>query len=146
MILKELIEEKKITIAEFERKIGVKSPTISKIIERNSKISQDILYKCIIAYPELDPMWLLSGKGDMYKVKEYEIPDELMEIHIREEAERIRKIELKNKILTADNKDFRQTIRNLNDTIDMYRQRLEICEKSEVILSNLQEQYKINKK
>lgn len=67
MILKDLIDEKKLSIAEFERKIGVKSPTISKIIDRNSKISQEILYKCIIAFPELNPMWLLSGKGDMYK-------------------------------------------------------------------------------
>lgn len=50
----------------FGQKIGVSQPAISKITSGESKPSFGVLEKIMESFPNLNPMWLLKGKGEMF--------------------------------------------------------------------------------
>lgn len=126
MILKDIEREKSITISALEKKIGVSNGTLVKIIQRNSKISSDILAKILQLYPDLSPSWLITGSGSMYS-KEYKIDDHVLMVN--EELE----IYGKRQCSGCIEKD--STIRNLNEMIGIYRRKLEECEKNNQTLT-----------
>jgi hypothetical protein len=66
--LLQFIEFQRISIFNFEKKIGVRS-TIDKAIKSNSNLRSDILSKIIEQFPEINPAWLVTGKGEMLKRK-----------------------------------------------------------------------------
>lgn len=76
-IINALLEKEKINISELERKIDLKRNTIHSIIRRNYKISQDFLRKCLKSFPELNPEWLITEEGEMYKSQIQRIDDYL---------------------------------------------------------------------
>lgn len=65
-IIKRLIDELGISIAKFERKIGVTGSSITKAIERNSEVKDETVQKIKTAFPEVNPDWLETGKGGMF--------------------------------------------------------------------------------
>ncbi len=67
--LKEYINYKGMSVLHFEKSIGTRS-TIDKAIKANSKLRSDILAKIIEVYTDINPRWLLTGKGDMLLVTE----------------------------------------------------------------------------
>lgn len=68
--LKTYIDEKKISIWDFERLSGLKKGIINNAIRGNAFIGSDKLALIITNFPDLNPVWLLIGKGDMILLEE----------------------------------------------------------------------------
>jgi hypothetical protein len=73
--LKQFIDYKGISILAFEREINAGNNSIGTSIKRNSNLSGDLLSKILYKYSELNPEWLLIGKGKMLKEGEVDKED-----------------------------------------------------------------------
>lgn len=69
--IREVCEQKKISIRQLETLVGTGNGTIGKAIQRGSEIPALWLEKILLKYPEIRPKWLLLGIGGM----EYPQPD-----------------------------------------------------------------------
>ena len=50
----------------FADKCDIPRPTLSQLLNgRNKKVSNEVLDKIHVAYPELSMMWLMFGEGEM---------------------------------------------------------------------------------
>lgn len=66
--IKELIEDQKMTIASFARRIGVGDQTVRGIVvQKRNKPGYDVLLKIAQTFEWLDVEWLITGKGEMRK-------------------------------------------------------------------------------
>lgn len=65
--LKEFIDSKGITIAAFERSIGMSNASFGKSLKNKGAIGSDKLEIILRVYPEISPTWLLTGEGEMLK-------------------------------------------------------------------------------
>jgi len=65
--LEEIINLKKLSVSAFERSIGASNNSIQIAIKRGASVKDDILNKVLIAYPDINPSWLLTGEGEMIK-------------------------------------------------------------------------------
>lgn len=63
--LKEFIDYKGISLNSFDEKIFAGNGYIGKQIKRSASIGSDVLEKIFLAFPELNPTWLLTGSGTM---------------------------------------------------------------------------------
>ena len=63
--LKEYIDYKKISIAAFEKSVGLGNATFNKVLKTGGAIGTDKLEKILKKYPEINYTWLLSGEGSM---------------------------------------------------------------------------------
>lgn len=64
--IKTFLSENGIANSIFADKCDIPRPTLSQLLNgRNKKVSNEILDKIHIAYPELSMMWLIFGEGDM---------------------------------------------------------------------------------
>lgn len=63
--LKQYIDFKGITVAAFERSIGMANSSFRKSLKNSGAIGTDKLENILIIYPDLSPIWLLKGEGDM---------------------------------------------------------------------------------
>lgn len=61
----EIQEEYNLTPSLFADEIGVQRSSISHILSGRNKPSLDFIQKILLRFPEIDPGWLLSGKGQM---------------------------------------------------------------------------------
>lgn len=64
-----LIKSEKLSSSKFAEKIGVQRSSISHILSGRNKPSLDFIQKVLHAFEDLNPEWLLIGKGKMYKEK-----------------------------------------------------------------------------
>lgn len=65
--IRQIIENERLTIASFERMIGVSNATIGKAIERKKGVSSDVLQRILETFLTINPDWLLLGKGEMLR-------------------------------------------------------------------------------
>jgi hypothetical protein len=65
--LKEWIDYKKISMREFELIFGFSNGSISSQIRNNNTISSDRIELILRYYVDLNPLWLLTGKGKMIR-------------------------------------------------------------------------------
>lgn len=66
--IKELIEDQKMTIASFARRIGVGDQTVwGIVVQKRNKPGYDVLLKIAQTFEWLDVEWLITGKGEMRK-------------------------------------------------------------------------------
>ena len=65
--LREFIDSKGITIAAFEKSVGMANASLRKTLASGAGIGTDKLEKILITYPELSAEWLLRGEGSMLK-------------------------------------------------------------------------------
>ncbi len=63
--IKQIIDFKKLSVLKFEKNIDVGNNSIGTAIRRNSNLSGNILSKILITYPDINPGWLLTGRGEM---------------------------------------------------------------------------------
>ena len=65
--IKEYIDYKGITIAAFERSIGMSNASFGKSLKNKGAIGSDKIENILSVYDDLSPEWLLTGKGNMLK-------------------------------------------------------------------------------
>ena len=61
------IDSKQIKVVDFERKNNISNGYLSKMKLRSAGIGEDILNSILENCPDINPVWLLSGKGEMLK-------------------------------------------------------------------------------
>jgi len=67
--IKQLIASKTLTPAKFADIIGVQRSGISHILSGRNKPSLDVLNKILVSFPDVSGDWLITGEGEMLKVK-----------------------------------------------------------------------------
>ena len=65
--IKLYIDTKGISIAAFEKSVGMSNASFSKSLKNNGAIGTDKLENILSVYPDISPEWLLTGQGDMLK-------------------------------------------------------------------------------
>lgn len=63
--LKEYIDYKGISISAFEKSIGMSNASFGKSLKSKGAIGTDKLENILKTYPDISPLWLVSGIGDM---------------------------------------------------------------------------------
>lgn len=63
--IKQYIDFKGITVAAFERSIGMSNASFGKSLKTGGNIGSDKLENILSLYSDLSPNWLLTGRGDM---------------------------------------------------------------------------------
>ena len=59
------IRHKNLSMRAFDISIGVGNGYTSKQSKSGASVGSDVLERIIDVYPDLNPLWLISGKGDM---------------------------------------------------------------------------------
>ncbi len=62
----QFLSENNLTSTKFADVIGVQRSSISHILSGRNKPSFDFIEKMLVAYPELNAQWLITGKGNMF--------------------------------------------------------------------------------
>ncbi len=65
--IKEYIDSKGITVAAFERSIGMSNASFGKSLKNKGAIGSDKIENILSTYSDLSPEWLLTGTGNMFK-------------------------------------------------------------------------------
>lgn len=65
--IKEFIDFKGINNAGFEKEVGMSNGSFASQLKNNKTIGVDKLENILNKYPEINPDWLLTGKGSMLK-------------------------------------------------------------------------------
>lgn len=68
--LKQYIDFKGISVAAFERSIGMANASFGKSLKKQGAIGTDKLENILNIYPDISPLWLLKGEGNMISVNE----------------------------------------------------------------------------
>lgn len=63
--LKEYIDYRGISVAAFERSIGMANASFGKSLKNKGAIGTDKLEKILSIYSEISPVWLMTGEGNM---------------------------------------------------------------------------------
>ncbi len=66
--IKKILEEKSLSQASFADLIGVGRPNITHLMKGRNNFSQLIASNTLLTFPDINPMWLLKGEGNMYKI------------------------------------------------------------------------------
>ena len=86
------IRHKRLSMRAFDMSIGVGNGYTSKQSKSSASVGSDVLEKIIDVYPDLNPLWLITGKGNMVlDIEELEEPlpdygksiDEILENKIK---------------------------------------------------------------
>ena len=65
-----LIKELKMTNNSFAKSLNKSSTTINYIVDGKSKPSFDVLESVFTQYPQVNPDWLLKGRGEMFQTEQ----------------------------------------------------------------------------
>lgn len=99
--LKQYIDFKGISVAAFERSIGMANASFGKSLKKQGAIGTDKLENILNIYPDISPAWLLKGEGNMILTGEVSQPTQepaptyllnmvnKKDLTIREQAEEI---------------------------------------------------------
>lgn len=60
-----LLDSEQLTASKFADRIGVQRSSVSHVLSGRNKPSFDFIEKTLKAFPDLNPEWLILGKGDM---------------------------------------------------------------------------------
>ncbi|CAM1344858.1 hypothetical protein [Tenacibaculum amylolyticum] len=63
--VEQIMNANNLNIKTFEEKVGVSNNSIGTAIRRKASFKSNVLNKILNAFPEVDPAWLLTGKGTM---------------------------------------------------------------------------------
>ncbi|MGM9803886.1 MAG: helix-turn-helix domain-containing protein [Muribaculaceae bacterium] len=74
--LKEFMEKKGVNSSTFADKCKIARPTLSQLLNgRNKKVSDEVVSKIHLGYPDMSIMWLLFGEGNMINSTDNNIGD-----------------------------------------------------------------------
>lgn len=63
--LKDYIDFKGVSIAAFEKSIGMSNASFGKSLKKGGAIGSDKLENILSVYPDISARWLLTGEGEM---------------------------------------------------------------------------------
>lgn len=63
--IKQYIDAKGISVAAFEKSVGMSNASFGKAVKKNGSIGTDKLENILSVYSDLSPSWVLTGNGDM---------------------------------------------------------------------------------
>ncbi|WP_340203266.1 hypothetical protein [Ascidiimonas sp. W6] len=66
--IKLFIESRNISLRSFDESVGMSKGYMSRQIKTHASVGGDVLERIIDTYPELNPIWLLKGEGEMLLV------------------------------------------------------------------------------
>ncbi|WP_442267552.1 hypothetical protein ACSIGC_07740 [Tenacibaculum sp. ZS6-P6] len=64
--VEEIIVNKNMNIRSFEDKISVSNNSIGTAIRRKASFKSNVLNKILNSFPDINPTWLLTGRGNMF--------------------------------------------------------------------------------
>lgn len=64
--IEKILQEKKMTQAEFADLIGVNRSSITHIMTGRNKSSDTVVARTLLVFPDINPNWLSAGEGEMY--------------------------------------------------------------------------------
>lgn len=76
----QFIDKLSISVSVFEKNIGASEGVIRRAIKNNSDIQSKWIVNISDKYPNLNPDWLLTGKGEMLRKEESDPKDHVPEV------------------------------------------------------------------
>ena len=67
--IKEILVKERISSSQFADRIGVQRSSVSHVLSGRNKPGFDFIQKILVAFPEINGDWLITGSGEMYKGK-----------------------------------------------------------------------------
>lgn len=68
--IKKYIDFKGVTVQKFEVNVGYSNGAFGSQLKNDKSIGSDKIENILNAYPEINPEWLLTGRGEMLRAKE----------------------------------------------------------------------------
>ncbi|WP_394760315.1 hypothetical protein [Flavobacterium sp.] len=124
--IKQYIDFKGITNQNFEKKIGYSNGAFATQLKNKGTIGSDKLENILIEFEDINPEWLLTGKGDM----------------LRELANNVVNKPKEAYNLATKNENCNQKIKELEDRIDFYKEKIQFVERK---LEDCEDEKKRNK-
>jgi transcriptional regulator with XRE-family HTH domain len=75
--IQEILNREGLSSSQFADRIGIQRSSVSHVLSGRNKPGFDFIQKILIAFPEINGDWLITGSGDMYKQKRP--PEELFD-------------------------------------------------------------------
>jgi transcriptional regulator with XRE-family HTH domain len=72
--IKKIIRHEGLNAGSFADEIGVQKSSMSHILNGRNNPSLDFVIKTLTRFPDINPQWLLLGKGEMYSNNAAEAP------------------------------------------------------------------------
>jgi transcriptional regulator with XRE-family HTH domain len=67
--IQEILIKEGLSSSQFADRIGIQRSSVSHVLSGRNKPGFDFIQKILIAFPEINGDWLITGSGDMYKQK-----------------------------------------------------------------------------
>ena len=64
--IKQYLDAKSISLNAFDKAIEAGNGYLGKQLKRNASIGSDVVEKIVCIYPDLNPTWLVTGRGNMF--------------------------------------------------------------------------------
>ena len=85
--IKQYIDAKGINIASFERSIGMSNASFGKSYKKGGAIGSDKIENILSVYPDINPAWLLTGRGEMLCAVEGRESEEKREVEAEKKTQ-----------------------------------------------------------
>jgi len=66
-VIKKVADNENVTITNFERNLGASKGVFSRALSNNTDIQSKWILKLVENYPQYNPDWLLTGRGEMLR-------------------------------------------------------------------------------
>ncbi|KPL13899.1 MAG: hypothetical protein AMS26_12640 [Bacteroides sp. SM23_62] len=91
--IQEILNKERLSSSQFADRIGVQRSSVSHVLSGRNKPGFDFIQKILVAFPEINGDWLITGSGEMYKQKSTskDLFDAQNQIETTENEEKIEK-------------------------------------------------------
>jgi transcriptional regulator with XRE-family HTH domain len=72
--IEQILKDKRLTQAEFAIRADISPATITHLFNGRNNLSEAVVSKILLAYPEINPVWLLDGMGEKYRKTNEHLP------------------------------------------------------------------------
>lgn len=69
--IQEILAKERLSSSQFADRIGVQRSSVSHVLSGRNKPGFDFIQKILVAFPDINGDWLITGSGDMYKKKSH---------------------------------------------------------------------------
>jgi transcriptional regulator with XRE-family HTH domain len=107
--LLKILKQYNLTSTRFADELGVQRSGISHILSGRNQPSYDFIVKLMKQYPEINPDWLIMGKGNMFRTSVNEKTGIEPDLFGQNEPEKIHQIPAAAPLISEDNKSTKVT-------------------------------------